>query len=601
MNRFQVSMLLCLVAIGTPLLAGDAKDVAFEKKLIGEITETTGELAKETRLCEDRDEGCSLRRLSRVRHELGDLVANAEALRTELLEKQKSEDDPDVAEQLAKRAADLQRGIRGTRDLLAAKTPNPDAIDEEQRQIAAEKSVAGDISTLSAKIIEETKLCQQHDDRCSRSSLSRQRFELRDRIADAESMRADLLKKEGKAKDPDKAEALSKRAADLLRALNTASDITFDAQGTQLAGDELVETVKSLGKTLDGLKAKTPAPSKDELHRAEADLATAEQKLRDQAIADRESITKLEKKIVSGTLETEQYESAREKKELLENRVEATEKLITLPSTNKPLFRVYEDDSDDWWIHEFYAGMEFDSVSGILSKGFARIGYSASVKVRGEDIPESTTGWRTGYGQYYEFNALLTSSAEQSLQSGFDPDAKVTDPCKPGFTGSDPCVRKALEVEQKVFWPIERLVRHNRVRPYFGPVLALGARFIDPKKSDGSDTANADKDESARAGYRYYFGTHFGFARDAYSEVLYGRTSTLSSRRIEVRGEIPVAHWGTDSRLLLGWTANFAAGHKRHVEAGVTPQPERDVFRVFLVYNVDFLKLPFGLKAPKSE
>ena len=141
--------------------------------------------------------------------------------------------------------------------------------------------------------------------------------------------------------------------------------------------------------------------------------------------------------MVSGTLEAKQYEQARQDKEHLEKRIEATEELVTIPSKDNPLCRVYDDDND-WWIHEFYAGMEFDSVSGILSKGFARIGYSASVKVRGEDIPEEATGFRLGYGQLYEFNALLSSSAEQSLQSQFEQNSTVTDPCKPGFSGTGP-------------------------------------------------------------------------------------------------------------------------------------------------------------------
>jgi len=90
---------------------------------------------------------------------------------------------------------------------------------------------------------------------------------------------------------------------------------------------------------------------------------------------------------------------------------------------------------------------------------------------------------------------------------------------------------------------------------------------------------------------------HLGFARDSYGEILYGRTRSLHTRRIETRGEVPVAHWGSDSRLLLGWVANFRAG--RRPSSFQTKEPaERDAFRVYVTYNLDFLKL-VGLSEPK--
>lgn len=636
----HVLILVLAVVFSVPVWSQDKADsVAFEKGLIADIDAVSKDVAAEINLCEKRDPGCSLRRVITKRQVLGELVKHAEALQAELLDRQKTEDDSDERVKLAQREADLHRAVKGTRELLVSRVPSPEELDEEEKAKAEEKKIIDELVDVVQKVKDMEALCARKDDDCSRTTLANLRSELQDRLDEAREVRADLMKKEAESKKPDEAVELSKRAAAILAAINTANDISFDARRTDIAGDELVDTVKALGEKLDSLVAaredfdtyiqkkqisdkanlsaegtdrdKEKKALKKEINRTSRDLAAAEHKLREQGISDRETISSLEKKLSSGTLSDKQYSDNAKKKENLEKRLEETQELVTLPSNDNPLFRVYDDDHEDWWIHEFYAGMEFDSVSGIFNKGFARIGYSASLHVGGESIPESrpARGLRLGYGRLYEFNALLTSSAEQSFKSAFnsEDDSTVTDPCDPDFAGTDPCIRKALEVEEKLFWPLYRTPRHNRVRPYFGPVLSLGARFIDPSKADHDQVPSTleddqDQDKSARADYRYYAGLHWGFARDAYGEILYGRTRSLQTRRIEVRGEIPVAHFGNDSRLLLGWSANLGAGHLRSKPSeDVEPLKERDVFRIFLVYDLDFLKLPIGVKPPKAK
>ncbi|HJQ37458.1 MAG TPA: hypothetical protein VKB93_09990 [Thermoanaerobaculia bacterium] len=43
--------------------------------------------------------------------------------------------------------------------------------------------------------------------------------------------------------------------------------------------------------------------------------------------------------------------------------------------------------------------------------------------------------------------------------------------------------------------------------------------------------------KSLQVGYHYYAGLRAGFARDAYGELLFGKSSTLRSHRLEVAGE----------------------------------------------------------------
>src|SRR3954454_3762737 len=100
------------LALGVSPTSSD-KSAAFEEKLIGELTQTAADVLTDKTLCDTRDERCSIRRLSRERQDLGDLVAAAETARTDLLAQQGSESDPDKAEVLARRATRLLRALVG--------------------------------------------------------------------------------------------------------------------------------------------------------------------------------------------------------------------------------------------------------------------------------------------------------------------------------------------------------------------------------------------------------------------------------------------------------------------------------------------------------
>lgn len=607
-------------------------DEAGEQKLIADITTTATKLDAELARCDPRTPACDPAAVARLRIALRTLRERVDELRNDLQARANVTHDLPVLQGLHARI-ELLAVADHSADTELNKAPPPLTAKsvEDAKTVDDENKLTAEIKELVARIKDASVLCESHDLLCNRAELSRMRFELRDRLAEAAKLRDGLLKQEADA-EPDDTEGLSHRAADLLRGINSARGITFDTQATMSPGNELVETVKALNKSLDDKERQLDQARethngvdisrlKEEIRNTGSDLAKLERPLRAQGVEDRKAIGEIDKKLKSGALTPAQYASKVDEKKQLTSRLEATEGLVTLPSDENPLFRVFDDDADNWWIHEFYLGMEFDSVTGIFNKGFARLGYSSWFRVGGENIPEShpSRGFRT-YARFYEFNALLTSSAEQKFKGFGTSDTTNADPCSAGFTGTDPCVRKALETEFKAFFPVLRTPRHNRLQPYFGPVFAIGARFTDPLPHDSgvdglglvhasATTTAAVEDTSRRVDYRYYGGVHWGFARDAYGEVLYGRTRSLDTRRLEIRGEIPVAHFGNDSRLLLGWAANLGAGHRRtrlisgtDVEGNpLIPVPERDVFRVFLVYNLDFLKLPIGVTAPKTE
>jgi len=466
--------------------------------------------------------------------------------------------------------------------------------DDDKKQQQLEQQTGARIEALAKEIAGLAKACETGDPYCDLDKLAQDRFELKDQLVTAEELRAALAKKIAAETSAKKVDELSKRDVALLEKMEPARDVSFVAQEGFVSGDELVDEVKTLNIALTAAEEADDATNRKTLT---TKLAHLERKLRKQGEEDQKGIAEIDSALKSGRLDLKYLELVAKRKHLTA-RLAAIEEIVTLPRSN-PLYRVYDDDDDEWWIHNFYAGVEFDSVSGIFNNGFARIGYSNSLHVGGENIPEShpVSGVRN-YGRYYEFNALLTSSAEQDIKPALGTGTS-TDPCAPGTESTDPCLRKALEVEEKLFWPIYRAARHGGMRLYVGPVVAVGAKFVDQKPAaDGAPLEAGTPDDSAHADYRYYFGIHSGFGRDLYSEFVYGRTRSLHTARLEVRGEVPVARWGTDSRLLLGWVANFRAGDRGKRPVG--DPPERDVFRIYLTYDLDFLKL-IGLKAPEAK
>ena len=481
-----------------------------------------------------------------------------------------------------------------------------------------EKDLATRIAALVDSVREMTANCDLKNELCDLDKLARDRFELRDLMQRATTIDQKVLedlKKATLAETP----ALNDRHIRRLTALEPARKISFVVHEDRSEADELVDRVKAQDADLTqkekehqaakelvrlakethdrGLIEQRKAEEKEaDAARAESStkLAEIESKARDRGVADRAKIAKIDEELKSGKLDIDQP-SLVSKRKLASARLGEIESLVTLPTSENPLYRIYDDDYQDWWINQFYLGGEFDSASGILNRGFARMGYTSWWHAGGENVPEShpRSGWGN-YGRHYIFNALLTSTAEQNVGKLLSTPS-TTDPCATNTTSAEKCIRRALETEQSIWVPLFRDQRHNRLRLYAGPVVSFGAKFLDP---------NENNTKSLQADYRYYAGLRAGFARDMFGQLLLGRTRSLRSHRLEVNGEVPVAKWGAKSRLLLGWTANLRAGGKEAFTRVLDSTnhalivPERDVYRVYVVYELDFLTLT-GLQPPK--
>ena len=542
--------------------------------------------------CDRGTEGCDKEELAEYEASLRDAIDDAERSAANLGVDYASETDPKKAAALAERRDALLVALeKGKKTLGDAPKPDPNAL---------EKTLAAEIQRVVTSVRAMNDKCDAKDASCNLATLARERFELRDLMQRAITIDEKILEEYKKA-PPQDAPKLAARHQDLLTALEAARKISFLVHEQRTAADELVDRLKALddqAEILEKQRRQAKAaddPKAGEIKEQAAEtrtrLANLESAARAQGISDRQRIANIDEELKSG--HDVEFTKLLDERKRLVKRLGEIRSMVTLPANDNPLYRVYEDDYEDWWIHQFYLGGEFDSVSGILNKGYARVGYTSWWHTGGEHIPElrPRSGWGN-YGRHYIFNALLTSTAEQNLQTLLKP-TSADNPCAANAPDDSECSRRALEVEQKAFWSAYRTTRHNRIRMYLGPVASVGATFVDPTEDD----------DARLAAYRYYVGGHFGFARDAWSEVLYGRSSTLGTRRLEVRGEIPVAKWGAKSRLLLGWAANFRAGGEPkyfRVRDGdpVIQTVERDVFRVYVQYELDFLALT-GAQAPK--
>lgn len=314
-------------------------------------------------------------------------------------------------------------------------------------------------------------------------------------------------------------------------------------------------------------------------------LISSERNLRNLAVADQGAMRDDAEKMKSGDLAANEYAAASNDLAERKARLKLIQARITVPDPDAIYHTFYDDQA---WLQQFYGGIEFSNVDTLLSNGHARIGYVNSFRSRPfppENHPSAGFGW---YPWFLQLRAQLTSSAETDLTALSNKSS--VPPIARSFANGDGNndngetenpdnrkVTKALESELAFWYPIWRTTKVDRLRHYGGPILVAGVTHAE-------NLPHVDT--------RFYAGFHLGFARDAWSDFLIGKTKSLHRRRIEVRGEIPLMKFGGSGRLLLGSISNIGYGKKRNARAD--DAVERDVFRLYLAYEADFGKL-FGL------
>lgn len=210
-------------------------------------------------------------------------------------------------------------------------------------------------------------------------------------------------------------------------------------------------------------------------------------------------------------------------------------------------------------------GVQYDSVKTAFSQGHPRLGFLVYDSLFAPDIIDDDRGFGL-YGIHSLVSALYTSSAEVSTPTN-DPTAQV-----------NLADKNAFHFELPIFLPLYRTPKHanNTLWEYSGPIVLLGG---------------VKTDDSVRAEFRKYIGLRTALNPECYFDVLYGKTESLQSNRVEVRGQIPLYRTGNNTLIFVGITANVGVGDKR--------QNEADIVSTYISWDIDPKDI-FTLVNPKK-
>jgi hypothetical protein len=210
-------------------------------------------------------------------------------------------------------------------------------------------------------------------------------------------------------------------------------------------------------------------------------------------------------------------------------------------------------------------------VNKLFQKGNPLVGFTVHTRLGERDIADSDSGFSlrslNGYGVHSKFSAMVSSSAEQeTIISG---PTSTTGQSNPINSGED----KALGLDEELFVPVVRTARFNdgKLWSYIGPMALIGAKIVE--KQDAENTTKG-------VDTRLYYGIKIAMNPELYTDILYGRTSSLHSKRLELRSQLPIYKISENSRFFLGGIANIGVKDKVANEA--------DNYRIYISWNVTF-------------
>ncbi|HHI93759.1 MAG TPA: hypothetical protein ENK04_09660 [Gammaproteobacteria bacterium] len=193
-----------------------------------------------------------------------------------------------------------------------------------------------------------------------------------------------------------------------------------------------------------------------------------------------------------------------------------------------------------------YGGIESQSVDTITKPDIPRLG----LLIYQTNNNEKRIGFHT-FG-----NFMLTGSAEATEET------KAID-------STDNKAEQILEMNFNVFYAGWKKNLDDKYALY-GPVISVGAL-----KSAAKNNINMTK--------KRYIGLRSALNPETYAEILYGTTSGLKSKRLEIRLQTPIARFQNGSRIFVGSIFNIAYNKR------VNGEPE--TANVYLAWHIPFEKL----------
>ena len=262
---------------------------------------------------------------------------------------------------------------------------------------------------------------------------------------------------------------------------------------------------------------------------------------------------------------------------------------------------------DSTFTYQFYAGVEYTKVGDLFDDSQLRLGFQSYVRLF-DDLEENRKlfaqnneasikdGFRLSYSPHIIGSIQLSGAAEavaadsETTNDQTSDDGQTTDSNddttnttngentaaaadaneSPGF--------EALEFEAAVYWPLYmHFSRSDSVADYreltAGLIVTAGGRKVDDHDSFYD---------------RYYAGFRMSHNEETYFDVLYGKSEPLKGRRLELRGQLPVASLGT-GRVFLGGLANMALSQKK--DENGDKLNEGDSFKVYVIWQTSFADL----------
>lgn len=215
--------------------------------------------------------------------------------------------------------------------------------------------------------------------------------------------------------------------------------------------------------------------------------------------------------------------------------------------------RLYVDHNDyERYFFKLNVGYEYNSISGILKESSPRIGlliYSHFGR-----MPHQVEYGLGEYGYQLFANLILSGNTDSQISST--------------VVAEDEQIENSLGINISVYKPLLRSKIRPDVSHLFGPVISINSK---------------QNDETTEIQNQYYAGVRSAMSPEHYIDVLYGRSPGQVSKRLEIRGQMPVATMGGGSRFYIGVLANIGVANKQ--------ENENDVFTVYVSWNIDFLDL----------
>ncbi len=193
-----------------------------------------------------------------------------------------------------------------------------------------------------------------------------------------------------------------------------------------------------------------------------------------------------------------------------------------------------------------YGGIESQSVDTITKPDIPRLGL----------LIYQTNNNKKRIGFHTFGNFMLTGSAEATEET------KAVD-------STDNKAEQILEMNFNVFYAGWQKNLDDKYALY-GPVISVGAL-----KSAAKNNINMTK--------KRYIGLRSALNPETYAEILYGTTSGLKSKRLEIRLQTPIARFQNGSRIFVGSIFNIA--YNKRVDG------EPETASVYLAWHIPFEKL----------